>query len=153
MLTASLVLAGIGGTLYAAGTGDAPWPDWLALPANLGAVALLLWLMLTGRQVRREDVTALLAAERARGDERVAECDARSAERLAELGKRETMLTDRLDAVIADRNAWREAHHQEVEARHTAEASTAKLLSATDVTVRLLDALERSVVANHPQTG
>lgn len=127
---------------------SAPWPSWLALPANLGAVALLLWLQLTGKQYRREDALAMVAVERERGDERVADCENRNLERLADSEKRYQILESRLDAVVADRNAWREAHHQEVQARATAEAATQKLLSATDVTVRLLDALERSVVAN-----
>lgn len=149
---AIVVMSSVSAWVIASGAGDS-WPTWVVLPTNLGAVGLLLWLQLTGRQMRREDADAMVAAERARGDERVTECTARTAEREAELGRREAMLTDRLDAVVADRNAWREAHHQEVEARRTAEASTVKLLSATDVTVRLLDALERSVVANHPPAG
>lgn len=148
------MLAAVGGTTWLlADAGDAPWPNWLALPANLGAVALLLWLMLTGRQLRREDVDAMLAAERERADERVADCEQRGRERLAEAQARFALVEQRLDAVVADRNAWREAHHQETLARATAEQSTAKLLSATDVTVRLLDALERSVVAGRPGSG
>lgn len=131
---------------------SAPWPSWLALPANLGAVALLLWLQLTGRQVRREDVERLLTAERTRAEERMKDCEARNQERLVERDRLHAALETRLDAVVADRNAWREAHHQEVQARSTAEQATQKLLSATDVTVRLLDALERSVAASHPPT-
>lgn len=146
MLAAFAAVSVLAGAVLAAD--EAPWPSWLALPANLGAVALLLWLQLTGKQYRREDALAMVAAERARGDERVADCEKRNLERLADSQKRYEILETRLDAVVADRNAWREAHHQEVQARASAEQATTKLLSATDVTVRLLDALERSVVAN-----
>lgn len=146
MLATFAAVSVLAGAVLAAD--EAPWPSWLALPANLGAVALLLWLQLTGKQYRREDALAMVAVERERGDERVADCEKRNQERLADAEKRYGILETRLDAVVADRNAWREAHHQEVQARATAEAATTKLLSATDVTVRLLDALERSVVAN-----
>lgn len=112
------------------------WPAWIALPANLACVSLLLWLVLTGKLYRVEDMDRAVAAERARGDERV-----KAAE------DRYRVLHERVEAVVTDRDAWRDAHTAEVEARRLAEGASAKLLESTSVTVRLLDALERSLVS------
>lgn len=124
----------------------APWPDWIGLPANLFAVALLGWLLLTGRLVRREDCDARVQAEVERGDERVAAEQARLGAEVEGLKGQLTLQTDRVAALVEDRGAWRSAHGEEVVARNHAEFATRELLEATNVTVRLLDALERSVV-------
>lgn len=138
MLRLAAVLAADVAVSFAAVLADtgAAWPAWIALPANLACVSLLLWLVLTGKLYRAEDMQAAVAAERARGDERVAAEHAQLVQ-----------LQDRVDALVADRDAWRVAHTAEVEARRLAEGASAKLLESTSVTVRLLDALERSLVA------
>jgi vacuolar-type H+-ATPase subunit H len=120
----------------------APWPEWVALPANLFAVGLFGYLVLTGRWKRTIDVDATVAAANEAADERVAAAEALAAEKIAGAGRELTLTRDRLAAVVADRDAWREAHAAEVEARRQSERTSSAALEAQGVTVRLLTALE-----------
>jgi hypothetical protein len=51
-------------------------------------------------------------------------------------------LQSRLEAVIADRDAWREAHRVEVGARQSAEKATSQLMESSNVSMALLAALK-----------
>lgn len=112
----------------------APWPQWVAIPANLVGFALLGYVILSGKWVRKEDtdaeLTAATKAAEALADERV-----RGAERVV------VELRERLAAVVVDRDAWRQAHQAEVEALQHAERTSAELMQGNQVTVGLMQAL------------
>lgn len=120
----------------------APWPDWIAVPANLFAVGLLGYLVLTGRWKRTIDVDAMIAAVEEAAEERVAAAGRLAAEQVAGIHRELALVRERLTSVIADRDAWREAHGAEVEARRQSERTSSAALEAQGVTVRLLTALE-----------
>lgn len=115
-----------------------PLPElagWLGIPVWLGGLAFLLWLLLGGRLVRREDcdarVTAAVQAKQLEWDAEKGQADARLTE-----------MSARLTAVVADRDAWRDAHGAEVEARRAAEHAAGKLMETGNLSLALLDALK-----------
>lgn len=110
--------------LGAAGPQDfTEWASWLGVPLWVGGLGLLAWLLLSGRLRRREDCAELIAA-------RTAECD---------------QLADRLAAVIADRDAWREAAREEADARQASDRAAAQLMDSTNLSVQLLQALQEAM--------
>lgn len=119
------------------------WPAWIALPANLTAVVLLLWGWWRGELIRKPVHEAALASERAHAAEQVVAARSIADERLAGVVREAEALRARMEALIADRDAWRTAHAAEVDARRQSEQASAKLVEAQGVTVRLLSALER----------
>jgi hypothetical protein len=112
----------------------APWPQWVAIPANLVGFALLGYVILSGKWVRKEEADAALDAAEKLADERV-----RGAERVV------TEVRERLAAVVVDRDAWRQAHQAEVEALQHAERTSAELMQGNQVTVGLLAALSAAL--------
>ncbi len=57
----------------------------------------------------------------------------------------------RLDAVIADRDAWRTAHSEEVRARQAAEQAAAALMGSASMSAQLLEALKMEL--QRPRNG
>lgn len=105
--------------------------DW-AVGLVTPAVVLGLWL--TGKLTLTRDCERRLAEMR---DAHAAERDAVAATARA--------LQKRIDALVADRDAWRAAHQEEAQARAAAERAGAKLMESTNLSVQLLDALQQSM--------
>lgn len=124
-------------------------PAWLGLLNSIvgGLVlGLVLWLWLTGILVRGADVEVRLQE---RTDAHTATVEALkvahdAAQKSLEDSHKSRVqaLTARLDAVVADRDAWRTAHGEEVTARRTAEANTAQMLESSNIALGLLGALK-----------
>lgn len=113
------------------------FPEWagaVGVPLWIGGLGFLLWLWLSGRVMRTTDHQAALAAERQRTDEQVESAELRVAD-----------LQNRVEHLVVDRDAWREAHDAEVAARLAAEKAAAKLLDATNVSAKLIDALTKAI--------
>lgn len=142
-----------GGALLLADSAQGNWPAWIALPANLTAVILLLWGWWRGELIRLPVHAAAIASERDHADERVAAAEALAEERLVGMQRELDAHRARLEAVVADRDAWRTAHSAEVDARRQSEQAAAKLVEAQGVTVRLLTALERIMGGHGPTSG
>jgi hypothetical protein len=132
-------------------------PAWLNLVNGIGALGvtmLVLWLWLNGVLVRGKDVDVRLKERddaHAREIEliRSGHADSVTALNLAN-DNRVKMLTARLDAVVADRDAWREASQEEAAARRAAESATLQLMESTNVTMALLSALKDSLARTPP---
>lgn len=60
------------------------------------------------------------------------------------------LLTQRLDGVLADRDAWREAHADEAAARRAAETATRHLMESSNVSLGLLAALKDALAQSPP---
>lgn len=132
-----------GAVILAAAGGDIPAP--IAVPISLGGFALYFGDQYLGRVIRRPELERQLGeVERRCAAEwgtklAVAEAKQEGAERVA------AELRDRLASVRGDRDAWREAQREEVEARRAAERTSASLLEATNTTADLLAALRDAV--------
>lgn len=107
------------------------WASWLGVPLWIGGLAFLLWLWLSGRIMLRTDHEAAMTVERQRADEQVEAAELRVAD-----------LQNRVDHVVVDRDAWREAHDAEVQARLQAEKAATALLESTNISLALLGALK-----------
>lgn len=120
----------------------AEWASWLGIPVWIGGLGFVLWLWLTKKIMLVSDHDTALAVERRRADEQVESAELRVSD-----------LQNRIDHLVVDRDAWREAHDAEVEARVAAEKAAAKLLETSDLSVRLLDALTESLRAKGRRVG
>lgn len=113
------------------------FPEWagaIGVPLWIGGLAFMLWLWLSGRVMLAKDHQAALALERKRADEQVESAELRVAD-----------LQNRVEHLVVDRDAWREAHDAEVAARLAAEKAASKLLEASNVSVKLIDALTKAL--------
>lgn len=132
-------------------------PAWVNLVNGIGALGvtfIVLWLWLNGVLVRGKDVEVRLKerdSSHAREVELIqsAHADSVTALNLSH-DNRVRMLTARLDAVVADRDAWREASQEEAAARRAAESATLQLMESTNVTMALLSALKDSLARTSP---
>lgn len=94
---------------------------------------------------RRKDADARvaqakdLAEAECQGELATAQAEAKAAE-LARL-----LIEQRLEAVIADRDAWRLAHSEEVDARRASEQATRNLMDVGQISLALLQALRDTV--------
>lgn len=133
--------------------------QWIQLVSGVvGGVGLgiLVFLMVKGIIV-----TATSADERVRVQQQSCEtqvmliqsshADALTAVNLAQ-DNRVKALTQRLDAVVADRDAWREAHSEEAGARRAAESATRQLMESGNVTMALLSALKDALAQTPPES-
>ena len=125
------------GPLILASEHDFPtWAAALGVPVWLGGAAILIWLLLTRRIVtsgERDDALAALQL-------------AHDAE-LAEVENRAKALDDRVEALVVDRGAWRDAHREEAAARRAAEAAAAALMESGQISLALLSALKDALVS------
>lgn len=132
------------------------WPVWIAIPANLFAVALMGWGWWRGELIRKPAHEAEVAQVRQLAAQQVAGAEQLAEERKAGVERELAQVLRRMDAVVADRDAWRVAHSAEVDARREAEQAAAKIVEAQGVTVRLLSALEAIMAGRQvppPSTG
>ena len=115
-----------------ASTHDFPaWAGALGVPVWLGGLAFVLWLWLGGKVQRTTDCDATVAAL----------AKAHTAE-LAEVEARAEALQQRVEALVVDRDAWREAHREETRARQAAEKAAAALMETGQISLALLSALK-----------
>lgn len=114
-----------------AAEGVPEWATYLGVPVWIGGLGLLLWLWLSGRVFTKATCDDRVAAA-------VAECDV---ERQG-WGRERAALQARLDAVVADRDAWRATAKEEAEARQAAEKAAAALMESTNISLALLSALK-----------
>lgn len=105
----------------------------VGIPVGVGSAFLIIWLWL-GRRIRlTEDVREEM-------------------ERLALIHKdRENSLIARIEGLSTDRDLWRVAYQEEVEARKTSERTAADLLGSANITSQLLSALMSQL--NQPRSS
>lgn len=133
---------------------------WLqALSGVVGGVGLGILVFLL---VKGIIVTATAADERVRVqqeacDKQLGLIQAAHADTLTALNlahdNRVRQLTQRLDAIVADRDAWHEAYTEEAAARRAAETATRQLMESGNVTMALLSALKDSLARTPPASG
>lgn len=134
-----------------------PLPTWLTLVNGvIGGIALglILWLWLNGTLQRSKDCADRVAALNDSHAIEItlvqsAHADALTALNLAH-DNRVKLLLARLDAVVADRDAWRDAHNEEAAARRAAESATRQLMESGNIAMELLSALKDSMAHNPP---
>lgn len=107
------------------------WAGALGVPVWLGGLAFVLWLWLGGKVTRTTDC-----------DDRVAALETAHAAEVAEVEARADALQQRVDALVVDRDAWREAHREETRARQAAEKAATALMETGQISLALLSALK-----------
>lgn len=115
------------------GSGDLP--QWIQTGVALAAVGFFLGLWLKGFLRRTADVEREKAALKEVQDARVAAAQAR------------------IDALVADRDAWRTAHSEEAAARRAAEQSAQQLMETSNIALGLLSALKDVMARTPPPTS
>jgi hypothetical protein len=111
------------------------WAAMLGVPVWLGGAAFLIWLLLTRKLVTRAERDEVLEALRVAHDSAMAEVEGRAG-----------ALANRVEALVVDRDAWREAHHEETRARQAAEKAAAALMESGQISLALLSALKDALV-------
>lgn len=126
--------------------------EWLGIPAwilGIGTV-LVLWLrgviMLTSDHrtalaEKDESCHAVAAAVKSEADARVAEAERRAA-----------LLADRVEHLVVDRDAWREAQEEQARARQAAERAAAAAMESGQISLALLAAL-KDALGGRPEAG
>lgn len=124
----------------------------LGVPVWLGGFAFLIWLWLKGVIILAKDHDAAMAAARASCDTELAAVKATADVQATNAKVRVEALTDRIDHLVVDRDAWREAHREEAMARQAAERAAAALMETGQVSLALLGAL-KDALAGRPEQG
>ena len=105
-------------------------PEWLAYVntgGTVGLLVLIIFFWMTGKIMRSGDVEKLLEAANSHCEVRV------------EALERETSrIREDLAHVIADRDAWREAHREDVAACQAAERAASQLMESANLTASLI---------------
>jgi hypothetical protein len=117
------------------------WAGALGVPVWLGGLAFVLWLWLGGKVTRTSDCDARVVALQAAHDAELAEARLKA-----------DVLQERVDALVVDRDAWREAHREETRARQAAEKAAAALMETGQISLALLSAL-KDALAGRPNPG
>ena len=117
------------------------WAGALGVPVWLGGAVFVLWLWLGGKVTRSSDCQATVDAL----------SKAHAAE-MAEVEARARSLSDRVEALVVDRDAWREAHREETRARQAAEKAAGALMETGQISLALLSAL-KDALAGRPDPG
>lgn len=126
---------------------------WLGIPAWIIGLGTVLWLWLRGVVMLTSDHRAALVARTVACDAQVEAIQAEADARVAEVERRVDGLQDRLDHVVVDRDAWRDAHHEEARARQAAERAAAALMETGQISLALLAALKDALGGHRPETG
>lgn len=128
---------------------DPGLPQWLTSAGVIGTLILVLGLWIRGTLLRAKDCDARVQELKESHTRELALIRDAHADQLTALNlahdNRVKMLTQRLDAVVADRDAWRQAHSDEAEARRVGEHVNSQLMESTNVTMALLSALRESL--------
>jgi hypothetical protein len=136
---------------------------WLGIPSGIIGIGLPLLLWLRGTIMLTSDHTRQVAALEAAHATALAECRraadaeltaAQSAAEVQRTAEAATMraLQERLDHVVADRDAWRDAQQEEAAARAASERAAAALMEQGQVSLALLGAL-KDALGHRPAGG
>lgn len=127
--------------------------SWLGIPAWIVGLGTVLWLWLRGIVMLTKDHREALDARSTACDAEVAAIESEANARVAQVERRAEDLQDRLDHVIVDRDAWRDAYHEEARARQAAERAAAALMETGQISLALLSALKDALGGHRPETG
>lgn len=97
--------------------------ELLSIPGWVIGIAALTILLLSGKIMRRSDHEEVVRTIK------------------EDFAQRDRAKDERLQAVVADRNAWRTAHEEEVKARQAAERAAGALMEGTATVNALIEAL------------
>lgn len=118
----------------------------------LGGAVFLIWLLLGRKLITAGEHEDTCAALRKTHADALAARDAAHASRLAEVVARVEQLDSRVQALVVDRDAWREAHHEETLARQASEKAAAALMETGQISLALLSAL-KDALGGRPDPG
>lgn len=128
------------------------WAAALGIPVWLGGLAFLIWLWLRGVIILAKDHDAALIDRRTSCDAELTAVRSEAAGRVASAEEAVRRLADRIEHVVVDRDAWREAHREEVLARQAADRAAAALMETGQISLALLAAL-KDALAGRPEAG
>ena len=130
-------------------------PEWaaaLGVPVWIGGLAFVLWLWISGKVVLTTDRDKALTEHRASCDAELSAVRSEADSKVATTAAALARLQDRIDHLVVDRDAWREAHREEVLARQAAERAAAALMETGQISLALLAAL-KDALAGRPEAG
>lgn len=128
--------------LHVLAEGTADVLQWLSIPAWVTGLGVPLALWLRGTLLLRSDHDKAMAAQRQT-------CDAELA---AEVQQRKA-LQDRIDHLVPDRDAWREAHAEAQRALQASERAAAALMETGQISLALLGALKDALAGREKAGG
>lgn len=128
--------------------------EWLGIPAWILGIALNLVLWLRGVIMLTSDHRDAVLLAETNCEEKIEAIQSEADSKVAEVERRSATLTDRIEHLVVDRDAWRDAHHEEVKARQAAERAAAALMETGQISLALLSALKDALGGHRPpQTG
>lgn len=126
--------------------------EWLGIPAWILGIGTVLWLWLRGVIMLTKDHDAALV-EKDHACEQISTAVRSEADaKVSEIERHNASIRDRLDHVVVDRDAWRDAYEEETRARQAAERAAAAAMESGQISLALLAAL-KDALAGRPETG
>ena len=122
-----------------AASNDPGWPSWLTTTGVIGVLAFVLFLWLSGRLVRPQDVQRQLAELEQAHQSAVASVQLVASAESAAKDREIALLRERLAALVTDRDEWRAALKEQSDAREFAEKTAEKALDSAKMGAALLD--------------
>lgn len=126
--------------------------EWLGIPAWILGIGTVLVLWLRGVIMLTSDHREALAAKDASCSSIVAAVKSEADAKVAEVQRRAEALSDRVEHLVVDRDAWREAQEEQARARQAAERAAAAAMESGQISLALLGAL-KDALAGKPETG
>jgi hypothetical protein len=126
--------------------------EWLGIPAWILGIGTVLVLWLRGVIMLTSDHRGTVEAQKAACAAEVAAIRSETDARIREIERRADALQDRNEHLVSDRDAWRDAHHEETRARQAAERAAAALMETGQISLALLGAL-KDALAGRPEAG
>lgn len=126
--------------------------EWLGIPAWIVGLGTALFLWLRGVIMLTKDHRAQMAAKDDACEAIVAAVQSEADSQVTEVERRAKALEDRVENLVVDRDAWREAEQEQARARQAAERAAAAAMESGQISLALLAAL-KDALGGRPETG
>lgn len=134
----------------APGAGDVI--EWLGIPAWILGIGTVLFLWLRGVIMLTSDHREAMAEKDETCEAIAAAVKLDADSRVAEISRRAASLEDRIEHLVVDRDAWREAQEEQARARQAAERAAAAAMESGQISLALLAAL-KDALGGRPEAG
>lgn len=126
--------------------------EWLGIPAWILGIGTVLVLWLRGVIMLTSDHRTALAEKDASCEAVATAVRSEADAKVAEIERRANALEDRVEHLVVDRDAWREAQEEQARARQAAERAAAAAMESGQISLALLAAL-KDALGGRPEAG
>lgn len=126
--------------------------EWLGIPAWILGIGTVLVLWLRGVIMLTKDHRDVVAEKDASCERTVSAVRSEADAKIAEVTRRADALEDRIEHLVVDRDAWRDAEQEQARARQAAERAAAAAMESGQISLALLGAL-KDALGGRPEVG